>query len=115
MGEGGVEGFHLSVHQLPDHRLLLFSQTLGSWRLRPDALSLLTPDQGPPLLHGRIRHDHCTDSQEQAQVSLRSWAALLNTPHTPPHPPPRKGSAGDKKLALLQTQRTEGSSGETLE
>lgn len=87
MGEGGVEGFHLSVHQLPDHRLLLFSQTLGSWRLRPDALSLLTPDQGPPLLHGRIRHDHCTDSHEQAQVSLRSWAALLNTPHTPPPSP----------------------------
>lgn len=68
MGEGGVKGFHLSVHQLPDHRPLLFSQTPGSWRLHPNALSPLPPDQGPPLLHGCIRHDHCTDSQEQAQL-----------------------------------------------
>lgn len=60
MGEGGVKGFHLSVHQLPDHRPLLFSQTFGAQGLRP--FSLL-PDQGPSLLHGCVRHDHCRDSQ----------------------------------------------------
>ena len=54
MCEGGVKGFHLSVHQLTDHCPLLFSETLGSWGLSPDLFSFLPPDQGPPLLHSCI-------------------------------------------------------------
>lgn len=77
MNEGAVKGVHLSSRQLPDHHLLLFSQTLGSRGLSFNPFSLLPPDQGPSLLHSRIRHDHCKDSQEQTQAAAEDGDRLV--------------------------------------
>lgn len=103
MHEDAIRGFHLSDYQLPDHRLLLFSQSLGSRGLSPNPFSLLPPDKGPLLLHGRVRHDHCRDSQKQPQVPAGARAAAAD---------------GDmlvtRNLPFSRLSRTLGSSEETL-
>ena len=97
MNEGAIKGVHLSSRQLPDHHLLLFSQTLGSRGPSVNPFSLLPPDQGPSLLHSCIGHDHCKNSQEQTQVAAGDGDRLVT-----------------RILPFSRLSKTLGSSGETL-
>ena len=97
MNEGAIKGVHLSSRQLPDHHLLLFSQTLGSRGPSFNPFSLLPPDQGPSLLHSCIGHDHCKNSQEQTQVAAGDGDRLVT-----------------RILPFSRLSQTLGSSGETL-
>lgn len=77
VGESGVKGLRLSIHQLLDQRLLFFSQPLPYREWSLNLFPLLPLNQGPPLLHGGIGHDHCElTKQVSAYVPLQS------------HPPP---------------------------
>lgn len=79
VGESGVKGFHLGIHQLLDQRLLFFGQPLPSRQRSLDLFPLLPLDQGPPLLHSGIRHDHC-ELTEQVQYMCPCRVTLLQPP-----------------------------------